>query len=162
MKKFPEEIISKILLQKGLLIATAESCTGGLMGHRITNIAGSSKYYLGSIIAYANDVKLNLLKVNIKIIEEHGAVSAECVAEMALGVCQVLKADIGISVTGIAGPSGGTIEKPVGLVYFGLKTPDGIWTSTQHFEGNRLEVKEKASDYGLSYLLMYLEGNIDQ
>ncbi len=160
MKKLVEERIGDILVQKSLLIATAESCTGGLIGHRITNIAGSSRYYLGSIIAYAYEVKVNSLNVNLKTLEDHGAVSAECVAEMASGVCQALKADIGLSVSGIAGPGGGMIEKPVGLVYIGLNTPDGVWTSKQHFEGNRLEVKEKASEFGLNYLLSYLVGKI--
>lgn len=153
-----ERKISRYLLEEKLTLATAESCTGGLIAHRITNIDGSSRYFLGSIVAYANDVKMKSLFVKLKTIEDHGAVSAECVAEMALGVCNAIGADIGVSVSGIAGPGGGTEEKPVGLVYFGLHTPKGSWTSKQNFEGNREEIKQKAAEFGLSYLYKYLSG----
>ncbi len=155
-----ERYLSEYLLEKNLTIATAESCTGGLIAHRITNVAGSSKYFLGSVIAYANDVKIKSLNVTLKTIEDHGAVSAECVAEMARGVCKIIQTDIGLSVSGIAGPGGGTPEKPVGLVFFGLHTPHGTWTSKQNFEGSREEIKEIASGFGLKYINSYLNGDM--
>ncbi len=161
MDSFVETKIAKILSLKTLKVATAESCTGGLIGHRITNVAGSSQYYLGSIIAYADQVKNNLLAVKLETLEKLGAVSVECVTEMAEGVCSALKSDIGLSVSGIAGPGGGTKEKPVGLVYFGLKTPDGLWTSKQNFDGDRISIKENAAEFALNYLLRYLTGDID-
>ncbi len=152
--------VGEALRSQGLRLAIAESCTGGLIGHRLTNLAGSSTYYMGSITAYAYEAKVRLLQVKWATLEAHGAVSGETVAEMALGVRRAMAADVGISVSGIAGPGGGTPTKPVGLVCFGLSSAKGIWTTHQNFKGERLEVKEQAADFALSYLLGYLQGKL--
>lgn len=152
-----ETQVGTLLRQRGLRLAAAESCTGGLVGHRITNIPGSSTYYLGSVTAYAYEAKVRLLGVKWETLEEHGAVSDPVVIEMADGVRRALAADIGISISGIAGPSGGTPEKPVGLVHFGLSSPVGVWATHQQFDGDRLAVKEQAADFILTYLINYLE-----
>lgn len=151
-----ERNIGQLLLAKGLTLAAAESCTGGLIGHRITNIPGSSEYYLGSVTAYAYEAKVRLVGVTWDTLNEFGAVSDETVAEMARGVRQALDADIGIAVSGIAGPGGGTPEKPVGLVYFGLSTVGGTQTRSANFEGSRIEVKEQAADFALMWLVTHL------
>lgn len=155
-----ESRVGAALRQRGLRLAAAESCTGGLVGHRITNIPGSSTYYMGSVTAYAYEAKVRLLGVKWETLEAHGAVSQQVVSEMALGVRLALAADIGISISGIAGPGGGTPEKPVGLVCFGLSTHEGLWSTQQHFAGNRTAVKEQAADFILGYLLQYLEGKL--
>jgi PncC family amidohydrolase len=152
-----EEILGNTLRKNGLRLAIAESCTGGLMGHRITNIPGSSTYYMGSITAYAYEAKVRLIGVKWSTLEAHGAVSLETVSEMALGVRRAMAADIGISVSGIAGPTGGSDEKPVGTVCFGLSSNKGIWATQEFFEGNRVEVKEKAAQFALEYVQKYLD-----
>lgn len=119
-----EEIVGALLLDKGLTLATAESCTGGLLGGRITAVSGSSRYYKGGVVAYDNEVKISQLGVSREIIEQFGAVSAETARAMATGVIKAVGADIGLSVTGIAGPTGGTPEKPVGTIFIGLATAD--------------------------------------
>jgi len=149
------------LREKGLRLAVAESCTGGLIGHRITNIPGSSTYYMGSITAYAYEAKVRLLDVKWDTLEKHGAVSDETVAEMALGVRRAMAADVGLSVSGIAGPGGGTPEKPVGLVCFGVSSAKGSWTIQQHFKGDRISIKEQAADFAIQYLLDYMEEKLD-
>ncbi len=144
--------------QRGLTLTAAESCTGGLVGHRITNIPGSSEYYLGSVTAYAYEAKVRLLGVSWETLESHGAVSDATVLEMARGVWTALGADIGIAISGIAGPGGGTPEKPVGLVHFGLSTEQGHQSATHRiFQGDRLAVKEQSADFVLGYLLDYLK-----
>lgn len=155
-----ESRVGAALRQRGLRLAAAESCTGGLVGHRVTNIPGSSTYYMGSITAYAYEAKVRMLGVKWETLEAYGAVSSQVVSEMALGVRRALAADIGVSISGIAGPGGGTAEKPVGLVCFGLSTNDGLWTTNQHFPGNRISVKEQAADFILQYILTYLEGKL--
>lgn len=114
-----EKIVGELLLKKNLTLAFAESCTGGLLSSRITDVSGSSQYYAGGVCSYSNDVKINVLKVSKDTIDKHGAVSEETALEMAKGIRSVLNTNIGISITGIAGPSGGTDEKPVGLVWIG-------------------------------------------
>ena len=116
--------VGKLLNQRGYSIATAESCTGGGIAHELTHTAGCSSYMMGGIIAYSNDVKTQHLKVPEKTIEQYGAVSAQTAIEMAKGVRSLFHVDCGISVTGIAGPGGGTDEKPVGLIWFGISTPN--------------------------------------
>jgi PncC family amidohydrolase len=163
-----EKLAGQKLREYGLRLAVAESCTGGLIGHRITNIPGSSTYYMGSITAYAYEAKVRLVNVKWETLESHGAVSDETVAEMAVGVRRALAADIGISVSGIAGPGGGTPDKPVGLVYFGLSSGKndygpfklGVWTRHHIFEGDRISVKEQAADFALQFVLDLLEGKI--
>lgn len=151
-----------LLLEKGLKLAVAESCTGGLIGHRITNIAGSSEYYLGSVTAYAYEVKQRLLGVKAETLAQHGAVSRETVIEMAQGIRNCLSADfpvehtVGLSVSGIAGPGGGIPGKPVGLVWIGLSTPQGDHAFKLLWKGDRIQNKENSAEAALEFLLGYL------
>ena len=124
-------VVGQLLLQRGETLAVAESCTGGGVGERLTKVPGSSAYFLGGVIAYANPVKVQVLQVNPQVLEEQGAVSAIVAEQMALGVQSLLKTDWGLSITGIAGPGGGTEAKPVGLVYIGIADPQG---QTHHYE----------------------------
>jgi PncC family amidohydrolase len=119
------ERVGKLLVQKGWTLATAESCTGGLIGHCVTNISGSSEFYLGSVISYANAVKEQLLGIPPTLLKEQGAVNHQVALGMAKGVRELLHTDVGIGVTGIAGPTGGTPEKPVGTVFIAISTPEG-------------------------------------
>lgn len=156
-----EEEVGDALRKRGLTLATAESCTGGLVGHRITNVSGSSDYYKGGVIAYANEVKEKHLHVALEILEEKGAVSAECAREMASGVRTLLSSDIGISTTGIAGPTGGTPEKPVGLVYIALATKEYVDYEKHIFHKDREGNKREAADAALEMLKRYiLEGKV--
>jgi len=118
-------VARKHLLESGQTLAVAESCTGGGLGEALSEVSGSSRYFLGGIISYSNDVKVNLLDVDPQALEQNGAVSAIVAEQMAIGVKAKLKSDWGISITGIAGPTGGTESKPVGLVYVGIAHPDG-------------------------------------
>ncbi len=136
----------------GRTLAVAESCTGGLIGHRITNVSGSSDYFLASLVTYSNEEKVRLLGVPEETLKAHGAVSRETAAAMAEGVRKACRADIGLSVTGIAGPTGGTEAKPVGLVYLGLADAEGTVVEEQRLRGNRLMIKERAAQWAL-YLL---------
>lgn len=157
-----ETLLGKQLRQRNLTIATAESCTGGLVGHRITNASGSSDYYLGSVVAYAYSVKVRVLGVNWETLDSHGAVSRETVAEMASGARQALDSDVGIAVSGIAGPGGGTPDKPVGLIWLGLDTPDGNHTRQHNFEGDRIAIKEQAAEAAMQFVIDYLEGKLEE
>jgi len=157
MTEILEAIIGKLLKHNNYMLAMAESCTGGLLGHRVTNIPGSSQYYLGSITAYAYEAKERLLEVSHETLEKYGAVSEETVLEMARGVRNALAADIGLSVSGIAGPGGGMPLKPVGTVWIGLSTPTGDWAKKFLFNGDRIQIKEQAAETALTYLLTYLE-----
>ena len=148
--------IGQELRERGWRLAVAESCTGGLIGHRLTNISGSSTYYLGSITAYAYRAKVRLLGVSWDTLEKHGAVSEAAVREMAMGVRHALAADIGLSVSGIAGPTGGTPEKPVGYTWIGLSTPRGIWTLQYNAGGNRIENKKEVAQTALEFLYEFL------
>jgi PncC family amidohydrolase len=155
-----EVLLGERLKARGLTLATAESCTGGLVGDRITNVSGSSDYYMGAVVAYAYQAKVDLLGVKWDTLNAHGAVSAEVVTEMAAGARKALKADVAVSISGIAGPTGGTPEKPVGTVWFGLETPDGTWTRLHHFVGERVEVKQQAAAAAMQFVLDYLEGEL--
>jgi PncC family amidohydrolase len=148
--------IGHIMREKGLRLAVAESCTGGLIGHRITNISGSSTYYLGSITAYAYRAKVRLLGVSWDTLEKYGAVSEETIEQMALGVRRALTADIGLAVSGIAGPTGGTPTKPVGYTWIGLSTNQGIRTLQHTAGGNRVENKQEIAQVALEFLYKYL------
>ena len=123
----PESLMVE-LTRTGATLATAESCTGGLIAHMITSMAGVSPYYLGGVVSYANEAKHELLGVSRELLEANGAVSPEVAAAMAEGVRKRLGAELGLSTTGVAGPTGGTPEKPVGLVYLGLATAQEIQT----------------------------------
>jgi len=155
-----ELLVGELLRRRGLRLAIAESCTGGLIGHRITNVPGSSTYYVGSVTAYAYEAKVRLLGVRWGTLEKYGAVSQETALEMARGVRRALAADIGLAVTGIAGPGGGTPEKPVGLVWIGLNAAgyDEAWSYT--WNGDRLQIKEQSAEQALNLLLNYLSDSI--
>jgi PncC family amidohydrolase len=156
LEKPLEVLVGELLTEHGLKLAAAESCTGGLIGHLLTNVAGSSRYYMGSVTAYANEAKEHLLGVRLETLEKFGAVSSETVIEMASGVRKVLEADIGISVSGIAGPGGGTPEKPVGTVWIGLSTAQEEFSRHYLWTGDRLLVKEKTAQATLKILVDYL------
>ncbi len=151
-----EERIGEQLRHNKWRLALAESCTGGLLGHRITNIPGASDYFVGGIVAYANEVKAEVLGVPAEILTEHGAVSRPTVIAMARGVRRLLKAELGLAVSGIAGPSGGSPEKPVGYTWIGLSTPQGEETRSFIFSGNRLAIKEQAAEQALRLLWEHL------
>ncbi len=143
------KVLREIATKKNLKIATAESCTGGLLGDEITNISGASKYYLGGVIAYSNDIKMKVLNVKKETLENHGAVSRECAEEMARGVAKLFNADVAIATTGIAGPRGGSKEKPVGLVYIAYYIFGSVDVEARKFKGSRREIKRKIVEHAL-------------
>lgn len=155
---------ANVLKSRGLTLAVAESCTGGLLSAMITSVAGSSEYFIGGVIAYSNDIKVRLLGVSETTIAEVGAVSARTAAEMAVGVMARLGSDVGISVTGIAGPSGGTPEKPVGTVFIGYAARGAregeIRTASRgySFEGRRAEVRVSSAEAALEGLMEFIKG----
>jgi PncC family amidohydrolase len=148
--------VGELLRRLGLKLAVAESCTGGLVGHRITNVPGSSEYFIGGVTAYAYEAKVKLLGVSWDTLSRYGAVSRETVLEMAHGVRNAFGADIGVSVSGIAGPGGGMPEKPVGLTWIGLSASGFEQARSFVFPGDRLEVKEQAAKQALCMLSEYL------
>jgi PncC family amidohydrolase len=153
--------VGQKLRERGWRLAVAESCTGGLIGNRITNISGSSTYYLGSITAYAYRAKVRLLGVSWDTLEKYGAVSEETISEMALGVRHALAADVGLAVSGIAGPTGGTPEKPVGYTWIGLSTPGGILTLQHTASSDRIGNKEEVAQTALEFLYDFLKNGKD-
>ena len=152
-----QEVIVQKAKEKSLTIGFCESCTGGLSSSKITDIPGSSSVFLGSVIAYSNDIKENILNVQSKTLKEFGAVSKEVAHEMALGGRECLKVDICLSYTGIAGPGGGTLEKPVGTVAIGLSSKQSTTSKRYQFYGDRLKLKERFSQLGLIKLLHEIE-----
>ena len=154
----PAEIALHYARRRGLKIATAESCTGGNIAHRITEIAGCSDVYVGGVVSYANDVKVNLLGVNLADIENHGAVSREVVLAMAEGVARITGADCSVATSGVAGPGGGSDEKPVGTVWTAVHTPAGTEAFLRHYPGNRQRVIDRASTEALLELAKALKG----
>lgn len=148
--------VGRLLVARGWMLATAESCTGGLIGHLLTEVPGSSDYYAGGIIAYANEVKMGILKVSPQDIRHYGAVSASVARAMARSVRTLFSVQIGLSATGIAGPTGGTPEKPVGTVYLGISGPLGeaieqhIWPYER--EMNKLASARRALDMVIELL----------
>lgn len=141
----------------GTRLAVAESCTGGLVCGRITAVPGASAVFLGGVVSYANAVKRDVLGVPQEVLERVGAVSAECAAAMAAGVRERLGADAAVSVTGIAGPDGGTPLKPVGLVFFGVATRAGARAEERRFAGGREAVRRQAAAHALALLLAAAE-----
>jgi PncC family amidohydrolase len=152
-----EWLIGEALRQHNLTLATAESCTAGLIAHRITNVPGSSDYFLGGIVAYADKTKIRLLGVRQETLDRHGAVSEETARQMAEGACRALDADIGLSATGIAGPGGGTEEKPVGLTFIGVSGPGGTRVQRHVWDGDREANKARSATAALRMLSAYLE-----
>ncbi len=140
------------ITKKNYTIATAESCTGGLIGHTLTNISGSSNYFDRGVISYSNQSKMELLEVSKDLLDRYGAVSAEVAQAMAEGIRKNAHVDIGIATTGIAGPTGGTEEKPVGLVFIGIATPDETSVHQFQFSGNRLQIKQETCTHALQLL----------
>ncbi len=156
------------LTEKNLYVVSAESCTGGLLSHLITNVPGSSAYYIGGVSTYAYEAKRGLLNVKTETLEKFGAVSGETVVEMARGVRNLFAGEIpaekmiGISISGIAGPGGGMPGKPVGLVWFGLSTPTGTWAWKKYWQGDRIKNKELSADFALLLILKYLSNDLTQ
>jgi len=150
----------QLLHDRGLKLVLAESCTGGLLGSRITDVPGSSEYFLGGVVAYGYEAKADLLGVSWDTLNSRGAVSRETVLEMARGVRELMKSHIAVSVSGIAGPGGGTPEKPVGTTWIGLVAEDGEWAMVFQFSSDREGNKVFAVDAALRLLLDYLQGNL--
>jgi nicotinamide-nucleotide amidase len=140
------------------MVSVAESCTGGLLGNRLTNIAGSSRYIERGVIVYSNRAKEELLGVPEHLLRAHGAVSEPVARAMAEGVCRISSSPCGLAVTGIAGPDGGSAEKPVGTVYIGCATPRGIEVRRCRFDGDRVTIKWQSSQTALDMLRRRLEG----
>lgn len=154
--------IGHLLRKRALKLALAESCTGGLIGDRITDVSGSSEYFLGGVVAYAYEAKVALLGVSWDTLNTKGAVSQETVLEMERGARRVLNTDIAVSVTGIAGPGGGTPEKPVGTTWIGLVTKEGEWTRLFQFSGNREQNKVSSANAAFQILLDYLQNKLSE
>ncbi len=148
------------LRARGLTLAVAESSTGGLIAKCLTDISGSSAYVIGGVIAYADSVKERLLGVQAETLRAHGAVSAPVAQQMAEGVRALLGTDLAISVTGIAGPTGATPTKPVGLHFVGLSAAEGAWVRRHVFVGDRRSIRQAAADAALQLLLDYLDGKL--
>jgi PncC family amidohydrolase len=147
---------------KGMRIAAAESCTGGEVAHRITSIPGSSAYFLGSAVTYANSAKMKILGVPDAILQSRGAVSEECALAMAEGATRIFEADIAVATTGIAGPGGATSRKPVGLVYIAIAGPHGLDCQEHHFPGDRETVIAAAAEAALQTLLSHVESGMGE
>ena len=155
-----EVTIGRILHERGLSLATAESCSGGLVADTITDVPGSSDYFIGGVVAYAYEAKVALLHVSWDTLRSHGAVSRETVVEMARGVRTALGADIGISISGIAGPSGGLPDKPVGTTWIGLSANDGDWARKFVWDSDRRGNKEASALAALQIVQDYLDGKL--
>ncbi len=147
-----ESCVGRLLREKKLTISVAESCTGGLVEHRITNVPGSSEYFVGGVVAYSNEMKMKVLGVKEDTLESFGAVSYETACEMAEGVAKLTGSDVAVSTTGIAGPTGGTPTKPVGLVFFGVYYKGEVKAYRHQFQGDRLLIKEQSAQTALDLI----------
>lgn len=145
------KIIEK-LIEKGIVVATAESCTGGMISSTITDVPGSSAIFGYGMVTYSNEAKMKILGVKEDTLKQFGAVSKETAYEMAEGLKSVSCADVAVSVTGIAGPGGGSAEKPVGLVYMGIATEEGIFTKKNFFHGTRDEIRNQTVNTALNLI----------
>ncbi|MDD4873146.1 MAG: CinA family protein [Kiritimatiellae bacterium] len=153
-----ENKVGQLLLDQGLTLAVAESCTGGLVGHRITSVAGSSKYFTGGVIAYSNEVKIRELGVQRDVLSRYGAVSRPVARQMALGLRRRFGVDIAVAVTGIAGPGGGSAAKPVGLVFIAVAGGGGKNLVRRfEFKGRRIAIKNTSSQAALELLRDFLK-----
>jgi PncC family amidohydrolase len=161
MSQTIETQIGTIMRQRGLKLATAESCSGGLLADHITDVPGASDYFVGGVVAYAYEAKVALLHVSWDTLRLHGAVSQSTVVEMARGVRTALGADIGVSVSGIAGPAGGLPDKPVGTTWIGLSARDGDWARRFVWEGDRRRNKESSSQAAMQFVLDYLDKKLN-
>ena len=151
-----EEVVGRQLAESGKTIAVAESCTAGMLGMRITRVPGSSSYFKGGILCYDNDAKMELCGVPMELLQKHGAVSAEVAEALAHGVRRALRSDIGVSITGIAGPGGGTAEKPVGLVYIGIADATQGISRHRIMPGDRESIRERSTYLALAWLRRFL------
>lgn len=149
--------LSQRLTQRKQTLSTAESCTGGLLAAALTDVAGSSAYFRYGFVSYANEAKTDLLGVDAAILQQYGAVSSETVQAMAQGALQQAKADFALSISGVAGPGGGSKEKPVGTVWFALADEKGVQSKKCCFTGNRQEVRQQAVYFALNWLCEYTE-----
>jgi nicotinamide-nucleotide amidase len=154
-----EEVVGRILTDKALTLSVAESCTGGLIGKILTDVPGSSTYFRGGVVCYSNEMKADLLGVNETVLETHGAVSQEVAHQMAEGVRVVSRSDFGLSVTGVAGPGGGSNEKPVGLIFMGLSTLGGTEVKRLNLSPPRGTIRMRAARYALDWLRRELTKN---
>ncbi len=154
-----ETELGELLIDHKLTLATAESCTGGFIANKITNISGSSQYFERGVIAYSNQAKVDLLQVSMDILKEFGAVSGETALAMAKGIRNLAKTDLGLSVTGIAGPTGGTPEKPVGRVYIAISSEGLEEYHEFNFNGQRLEIKHQTSEAAIKIIIDFVKSN---
>lgn len=148
--------VGKLLNERKLTLSSAESCTGGLLANLITDVPGSSIYFLGGIVAYSNMAKMEILGVPEKVIQESGVVSRSCAVEMAKGIKKVCRTDIGVGITGIAGPNGGTLQTPVGTVFIAITDGEKSICKLFKLEGGRLQIKQKAVQNALKMLKEFI------
>ncbi|MHA1724403.1 MAG: CinA family protein [Promethearchaeota archaeon] len=153
-----KEILHAFTL-RGYTIAVAESCTGGYICHMITNISGASKVFDRGVVCYSNEAKIEILRVNPQYIQEHGAVSEPVAFELAKNIRELSNIDLGIGITGIAGPTGGTPEKPVGLVFIGFSTRERTIVEKHHFKATRIKFKEKVLEKILNKLDLFIKND---
>ena len=152
----PCALLADLMLKRQWMLATAESCTGGMIAAACTELAGSSAWFERGFVTYSNEAKSDMLGVPAELIATHGAVSEPVARAMASGALQHSRAQVALSVTGIAGPSGGSPDKPVGTVWFGWATPDGVWSEVKRFEGDRAAVRAATLHHSLSRLVELL------
>ncbi|MDO8672849.1 MAG: CinA family protein [Dehalococcoidia bacterium] len=148
--------VGLLLRRRALTLAVAESCTGGLLASRLTDVSGSSAYFRGGVVSYSDDIKVQVLEVSKDLIVARGAVSSEVALAMAKGVRRLMRADIAVAVTGIAGPTGATLAKPVGLVYVAVTADDFEECHEFHWQGTRIQNKRKSAEAALALLHDYL------
>ncbi len=154
----PVSVLHDLLLKEKLTLSAAESCTGGLLQEMVTDLAGASDIFVGGLVSYSNELKQTLLGVLPKTLSLYGAVSEECAREMALGIKDLTESQVAISITGVAGPDGGTPQKPVGTVCFGFSVLNRVWSLTQIFSGDRNTIRHKAAEFALLHLIKHLKG----
>lgn len=159
--KTPAEVLGQLLRERELSVACAESCTGGNLAHRITQVPGSSAYFLGSVVSYSNDVKANVLGVPRSEISQFGAVSEQVVKSMAAGVCKLMRTSCAMATSGIAGPDGGSKFKPVGTVWMCARYHDRVLTECRQFDGDRNDVIEAATNHSIVMLINLLRNSYD-
>lgn len=163
MESYNTELVKRIgsaMLKAGKTLSTAESCTGGLVGMLLTSVPGSSQWFKGGVIAYSNAVKTDILNVPFSVIEEDGAVSKKTVLAMAAGVRELIGTDLSVSISGIAGPGGGTTDKPVGTVWMAVRGEKSVSAEMKRFAGKRDVVRRRAADYLLAKLYTFLEKEV--
>lgn len=161
LKKLTKEL-HELLIKSECKISFAESCTGGLLQKLITDNSGSSNYFEGGFVVYSNRMKEKLLQVPQEILTHYGAVSSECALAMVAGLHKITQADVCVSVTGIAGPTGGSAEKPVGTVWFGYSFRGKLETKLKLFSGSRQDIREQSADYVLTTIKEYLTQSINR